>query len=369
MDHGYNASPASTLVLGILTNAVPVTQLWLLAILDVLLVAGMIGAVFLTFGFETGALFGLYFYVNVLNDHDYISGGLLRYDWLFSIVVAVCLLKKGRYASSSALLTLSAMMRIFPVVLFCGLAISFHRKVTATGTIDRKFKRFILAAGITGLLVFSLPAISLGSGRPWIDFLAKTELHDSGVYVNHLGFRGIVLFEPSHLSLESFIEAYKSPYTNDIVRHWQDVKEKELVQKRPFIIFCSLVVFMCLRAIILKRREADSSSVLWPLVLIYTLSYLSHYYYAFLCLFILLFFRRRNPLDAFVPLCLLLIFNIVALVTKYAEPSPIVFYALINIYLFACLFLILGFELYTGVFRKRLTAAVATGHSSQEPRR
>jgi hypothetical protein len=96
------------------------------------------------------------------------------------------------------------------------------------------------------------------------------------------------------------------------------------------------------------------------------MSYLSHYYYAFLCLFILLFFRRTSPLGAFVPLCLLLVFNIVSLVTKYCEPSPIVLYTLINIYLFVCLSSVLGFELYTNVFGKRLVASVAGGHSRRE---
>ena len=124
-------------------------------------------------------------------------------------------------------------------------------------------------------------------------------------------------------------------------------------------------------AIIWKSKEGESASVLWPLLLIYTATYASHYYYAFLCLFILLFFRRANPLGAFVPIGLLLLFNIVSLVTKSFEPSPIVFYTLINIYLFICLFSILGFELYTNVFAKRLVPApaVASGPSPPEPRR
>src|SRR5204862_8272311 len=59
MDHGYNASPVSTLFLGMLTNAVPVTQLPLLAAVDIFLVALMIALVFRTFGFEMGALFAV----------------------------------------------------------------------------------------------------------------------------------------------------------------------------------------------------------------------------------------------------------------------------------------------------------------------
>ncbi len=360
MDHGYNASPVSTSVLTILTNIVPVTRLWLLAVLDVLLVATMIVLVFRTFGLEMGGLFSVYFFVNILNDYGYISGGLLRYDWLFCIVAAVCLLEKRRYASSSVFLTVSAMLRIFPAVLFYGIGVSIVRKVKATRTVDKESMRFVLAAGMTGLALFLLPAACLGSAlQPWKEFSAKTSLHNDGVYVNNLGLRGIVIFEPSHLSLDKFIETYSSGGTSDIVRHWQDLKEEEYRQKKPLIAFCSLFVLICLTAIIWKRKESDSENVLWPLLLIYTMSYPSHYYYAFLCLFVLLFFRQANSLSSFVPLCLLLVFNVVALVTDSFGPSPIVFYTLINIYLFVCLASILGFALYVNVLRKTPEVAVA----------
>jgi hypothetical protein len=360
MDHGYNASPASTFILSILTNAIPVTHMRLLAWLDVVLVIAMIELVFRTFGFDMGALFSVYFFVNILNDHDYISGSLLRYDWLFYIVVAVCRLERGRYASSSFFLTLSAMMRVFPAVLFYGIGVTIFQKVKTTRTVDKKFTRFILTAGVTALVLFLLPAVQLGSVvQPWKDFAAKTALHDSGVYVNHLGLRGIILFEPSQLSLDRFVETYKTDYSDDIVRHWQDVKEQEFKQKKGAIVYFSVAVLVCLTAIIWKRKEHDSESVLWPLLLIYTMSYPSHYYYTFLCLFILLFFRRTNALSAFVPVCLLLMFNIGALVTDYFSPSPIVFFTLINIYLFICLTSILGFELYTNVFRKGRVGTVA----------
>jgi hypothetical protein len=252
------------------------------------------------------------------------------------------------------------MLRVFPVLLFYGIGVAIFHKVKTTGTFDKKSRRFILTAGVTALALFFLPSISLGSVlRPWKDFFAKTELHDSGVYVNHLGLRGIVLFEPSHLSLERFVETYKSEYTDDIVRRWQDVKENEYKQKKPVILFFSVVVSVCLALIIWKTKEGESASVIWPLLLIYAASYASHYYYAFLCLFILLFFRRANSLSAVVPLCLLLIFNIGALVTDYVRPSPIVFYTLINIYLFICLSSILGFELCANVFGKRPLGSVA----------
>src|SRR5262249_37399753 len=85
---------------------------------------------------------------------------------------------------------------------------------------------------------------------------------------------------------------------------------------------------------------------------VYAASYPAHYYYTFLCLFILLFFKRPNSLDAFVPLCLLLSVNIAALVSDYCGASPIVFYTLVNIYLFIFFCSILGFELYTNVLGK-----------------
>lgn len=360
MDHGYNGSPVSTLILGTIANIVPVTQLRLLAFLDVFLMIGMSALVLRTFGFEMWALFSAYFCLNVLNPHDFTSGCFLRYDWLFYIVVAVCLLERRRYAGSAFFLALSAMIRIFPAVLFFGMAVIIVKKLMATRALDKNHLRFVLAAAGTAAVLFVLPSVSLGSIlAPWRDFSEKIEFHDRGVYVNHLGLRGIVLFEPSHLSLDKFVEAFKSTETNDIVRHWQDIKEAELKHKKPIVLFASLLVLGALSAIIWKRDD-EVEAILWPLFLVYAMSYPAHYYYTFLCLLVLLFFRRSSSLASFVPLCLLWVLNIAILVSDYFGPSPIVFYTLANIYLFVCLFAILGFELYASVLGK-VPLAIAAG--------
>jgi hypothetical protein len=176
------------------------------------------------------------------------------------------------------------------------------------------------------------------------------------------------LFEPSHLSLERFVQTYQRADRPDVVRNWQDVKESELRRKRPVIGFVSLLVFVSVAAIIWKRKEAESESLLWPLLLIYAASHLSHYYYAFLCLFVLLFFRRASSFGV-VPLSLLLLVNLAALATKYAQPSPIVFYTLLNVYLFLGLSSILAFALYASVLGKTPALAVASSPSPHEPPR
>jgi len=369
MDHGYNGSPVTSFILGAITNVVPVIHLQFLALFDVVLEIAMGVLVFRTFGFEMGALFSIYFCVNVLNAYDFISGSLLRYDWLFYIVVAACLLEKRRHAGSAFFLVLSAMLRVFPAALLYGMAIAIVRRVKTTGAMDGTSKKVILTAGVTAVALFVLPAVSFGSVlQPWKEFAANTELHDRGVYVNHLGLRGMVLFEPSHLSLEKFVEAYKSAATDDIVRHWQDVKELEFAHKRPIIVVASLFILACLAAIIWKRKDDEVEGILWPLLLVYTGSYPAHYYYGFLCLFILLFFRRPNSIHAFLPLCLLMLLNIGALVTDYFRPSPIVFYTLVNIYLLLCLATMLGFELYANVLGKIPMQALASVEPPDEGR-
>jgi hypothetical protein len=354
MDHGYNASPVSTLVLGTLTNLVPVSQLPLLAALDVLLVGGMIALVFGTYGLQMGGLFAVYFFANALNDHDYISGGLLRYDWLLCIVAGVCLRERRRHGASAFFLTLAAMTRVFPAVMFWGLGVAALRSFRATRAVDAGSMRFAMSAGATALGLFLLPAVSSGSViQPWQEFAAKTALHDDGVYVNHLGLRGMVLFESSHLSLPAFVEAYKDAPRSDIVRHWQDVKEREFQDRKPVLWLCALLALAGLTAILWRRGERAAEALVWPLMLVYVASYPSHYYYAFLCVFILLFFGRANTLAALVPLCILWALNVATLVTDSFGPSPIVFYTLVNIYLFVCLLSIFAFELYTIAFGER----------------
>jgi hypothetical protein len=295
---------------------------------------------------------------------------LLRYDWLFCIVAAVCLLEKGRQASAACLLTVSAMLKVFPAVLLYGAGVAITRKLATTRTVDAGSKRFVLGAGATALALFVLPAVYFGSAlQPWRDFSEKTSLHDRGVYVNHLGLRGIALFEPSHLSLDSFVEAFKSDETNDIVRHWQDVKEHEFQEKKPVLVVCAIFVLICLTAIVWKRSESAIESVIWPLMLVYAVSYPSHYYYAFLCLFVILFFRRENSLSALVPLCLLLGFNIVDLVTDSFEPSPIAFYTLTNVYLFVCLASILAYEVYNDFFVAKPEVPAASPARTDVPAR
>ena len=367
MDHGYNGSPVSTFLLGVLTNLVPLTHVLWLALIDVALVLLMIAIVFHTFGFEMGALFSAYFFSSILSGQEFLSGSLLRYDWLLYIVAAVCLLERGRHATAAFFLTLSAMLRLFPALLFYGIAVTMFQKLRVTRKLDRQSLRFTVTAGATALLLFLLPSVTLGSvTRPWKDFYGKISLHESGVYVNHLGFTGVALFEPSQLSLESFAARFQTR-NPDIVRHWQDVKEHELRNKKPLMMFAALSVLACVTALIWRRRENESSSVLWPLFLIYTASYLSGYYYTFLCLFILLFFRRPNTMSAFVPVSLLLVLNLSALLTDSFKPSPIVFYTLLNVYLFVCLAAILAFELYTNVWKTR-RAPDATEQPKPRPR-
>jgi hypothetical protein len=353
MDHGYNGSPVSTFLLGTIANLVPLTHgLWL-AVIDVVLVLLMIALVVRCFGFELGAVFAVYFFTSILSGQEFLSGSLLRYDWLLYIVAAVCLLDRGRHAWAAFFLTLSAMLRLFPAVLFYGIAVTMFQKLRATRTVDKQTVRFTATAGATALLLFVLPSLTLGSvTEPWKDFYGKIRLHESGVYVNHLGFAGVALFEPGQLSLERFASTFQTR-DPDIVRHWQDVKEHELHNKRPLMIFAALVVLASVTALIWRRRDSESESVLWPLFLIYTTSYVSGYYYTFLCLFILLFFRRPNTRSAFLPVCLLLLFNLCALLTDSFKPSPIVFYTLLNVYLFVCLVTILGYELYSNVFASR----------------
>lgn len=346
MDHGYNGSPVSTFLLGTITNLVPVEQLGGLVLIDVALVLAMIALVFRSFGFECGALFSVYFFTSLLSGQEFLSGSLLRYDWLLYIVVAVCLLDRGRYAGAAFFLTLSAMLRLFPALLFCGVGVSLFQKLRAARRVDKQSARFTLTAALSALALFLLPATTLGSAtQPWREFYEKISLHGGGVYVNHLGFAGVALFEPSQLSLESFATAFRSP-NPDIVRHWQEVKQHELHNKRPLMVFAALAVLASVSVLIWRRREDESHSVLWPLFLVYATSYVSSYYYTFLCLFVLLFFRRPDARSSFVPVSLLLALNMAALITDACKPSPIVFYTLLNVYLFLCLASILGYELY-----------------------
>ena len=89
------------------------------------------------------------------------GGAFLRQDWLFFLVAAVCCARKRKFALAGAALTWSALLRVFPVVLFGGVGLIMLFTLIRTRRFQRDQLRFV-AGGAGGALL--IPASIAATG-------------------------------------------------------------------------------------------------------------------------------------------------------------------------------------------------------------
>ena len=123
-DHGYNGTPAWGILGRILASTGPASsrQIAILATIDSALLVTMWVVVVWAWGWRAAAIAALSWGTNYAARYWWNGGAFLRMDWLFCLVVGISLLRKERPRTAGALLCFAALLRIFPGVIFIGLA-------------------------------------------------------------------------------------------------------------------------------------------------------------------------------------------------------------------------------------------------------
>lgn len=116
-DHGYNPSPIWTLIGRPVASLFPASDgsMRLLARIDLVLVVVSLGFVGWAFGFETLCLAALVFALNPLHRYAWIGDAFLRYAWLSSSIIGLCLLRKEKHFGAGVMLALASLLRLFPL--------------------------------------------------------------------------------------------------------------------------------------------------------------------------------------------------------------------------------------------------------------
>ncbi len=123
-DHGYNATPVWTaLVGGALSRRVPTSSpagMLTLALLDVVLLAGAVAGIAWAYGSWPALLTVVLVASSYLMAHVHMKGAFLRTDFAVVLVLAMCLIARGRPALAGALAGYASLARIFPAVFLLG---------------------------------------------------------------------------------------------------------------------------------------------------------------------------------------------------------------------------------------------------------
>lgn len=193
-DHGFNPPPVWTILGKIFSEMAPASTkaMQALSMIDMALWLGMFWALAWAFGWRVSAVAAIFWGCQSSAPMLWTCGAFLRQDWLFFLVLAVCLVRKQYFALGAAALVYSALLRIFPGLLVMGWLVVAgwqlvkHKKLT-------KPQLRMLAGGTLAAAVLIPASIYVCGKDSYPQFYEHTlKVHDQTPLTNHMGLRVLI---------------------------------------------------------------------------------------------------------------------------------------------------------------------------------
>jgi len=269
-DRGYNPTPFWTFAGSLLTNVLDIKNSWhrmFLLSLDPILCLLTIGFCIWSFGASSTAILFLIFILLPFNDKR-MFGGLLTYDWFYTILLGLAFLNKDKGRLSALFWAYSVMSRVFPAVFVSGIFIAVCRDFWKTSSINNVYRRFI-----TGFAIFCCAGIILGSinaygPESWGTFRDNISEHAS-----------------QHISGARRV-GIKKILTLDLVSSQQNSVKKNLENNMVVGFALQAALLFGAMLIVLKKQKTDA--MLWMLPVFFALAVSSRYYWSVFGCFVLL---------------------------------------------------------------------------------
>ncbi len=285
LDHGFNPTPVWALLGGTVCRWVDVgsTQGRLsLALLDLVLLAGLCAAIEETFGLRTLLLAMIYFGVIFGTSFEWTGGALLRYPWLAGVGMGMCFCHQKRYLRSGALFAAAAMLRVFPVVFVAPLACKALAVAWRRRSLPRRYRTFFGGFAVTAAALFLATGwLPRGFGH-WRDFGANLALHSGSPSVNAVGLTEILAYRGDE------VERGQGGMKPEAFEALKD-RRQQIRRLQLLVVFLPLAVAVAR----LSRWQTDLGTMWLALPLLFSGVTLSAYYYV--VLIVLIFVYRSSP--------------------------------------------------------------------------
>ncbi|MFH1067959.1 MAG: hypothetical protein V1746_08700 [bacterium] len=336
-DHGYNGSPGHTVFAQFWANLIPVNyrNMTLVSLIDIALLFAAFALVCHSFGWRLGALFFIFYCVNFTNRYDPVGGSFMRYAWIAALVAGVCMLKLKKPSLGGALIGLSAMLNIFPVVFAGGIGVKMIFQFLKEKRFAREHLRFVGGFLAACALVFLL-TLTLRGGhglKTWRDFLHKMSIHSSRLTQDRIGFPYLFVYH-GEITPEDSQVSYRQ-------------KQRELDAMKPF--FWAIVGgVLVLTALAASKLDDATASVLVGVMTIFLIFSLVRYYYAVAALLMLLWHGQLKKRGGFIGVVLLFLMMAIAFYAwQKTGYRKFVHNTVMSFSLAVCLAYTLGYFAYT----------------------
>jgi hypothetical protein len=287
-DHGYNGTPAWNIAGTILSNLAPAsrTQVLILDGIDCVLILLLSIMIWWAFGWRTLTVALIAFSTNFPSRWYWTGGSLLRWDWLFWMTAAVCLLKKERFFYAGMCLAYSTLLRIFPVFLFVAPLIAAVYHYVKHRELEKRFLRFFAGTAVAVAILVPVSVVTAGGPQAYPAFIRNTIKHSETPLTNYMGLRTVVNYRPSEVGRLMRNDQLVDPWSR-----WKDARLKSFHEARPLyvgIIICYLVLI----GLAVRGVDPWVATALSATLIAFCVE-LTCYYYAFIIVVALLYAKHE----------------------------------------------------------------------------
>ncbi len=293
-DHGFNPPPVWTIAGKVFSEMAPASTRFMQALagLDMLLWAGMFGALAWAFGWRVSAVAAIFWGCQSSAPMLWTCGAFLRQDWLFLLVLSVCLVRKQWFALGAAALVYSALLRIFPGLLVmgwlgvAGWQLVKHRRLTRP-------QLRMLAGGTLAAAVLIPASIYVCGKDAYPQFYEHTlKVHDQTPLTNHMGLR-VLFAQKTPIEIEPLgigvgkdsgrMKYSENKALSDPFDDWKRMRNERYAKLKPVAYGISALVLVFF-FYVLRRMKNMWLALCVSQVFAILLSQLTCYYYSFMIL-------------------------------------------------------------------------------------
>jgi hypothetical protein len=232
-DHGYNPPPVWTMtgkLFGSLDSAgASDTFFKILSAIDPLLQLGAVLLLWWAFGWKITAIATVFWGCNAPANFYWTGGAFLRQDWYFFLVAALCFTKKRWFVAAGAALMWSALLRIFPAIMFAGWAIVIGMYLWQHRKWHPDHRKLIFGSVLALGLLVPASVITAGGYKPYEDFYMHTlRTLQTTPLTNHMGLETILVH-----NWDGRMRFTRDDHLDDPFQGWKDGRNDRFKHLKP----------------------------------------------------------------------------------------------------------------------------------------
>jgi hypothetical protein len=293
VDHGANATPVWILAAHLLFRRAPASELTLSlgALIDLLLIASTLIAIWRTFGLRVACYVTIVFgATDFYQLRTNLVGSTLRQDWLAALGLGACALRTGRSFLGGALIAYAGLIRAFPAIATVFLAaplvwwlvdrVRHSRRLPSLAHLRQEQApalRALAGAAVTVVALLAVTSLLFGWSPAWGNWFTKIELHAGTPGANSVGLQNILMFEPGRAAKQALGEVSDEPWLG-----WRYQQLATFERRKP-LFYLGATLFVALVFLACRGRALEQAALL-GLTTVPVLFYPSNYYCHFIFL-------------------------------------------------------------------------------------